>query len=71
MNAKNALKTHYHLFYQTAKANLGGLLFGVAPVDPLTFGAVGALMFAVGMTASYVPARRASSVDPIESLRAG
>ncbi len=45
------------------------LLFGVAAVDPTTFGGVSVSMVAVGLLASYLPARRASSVDPIESLR--
>ena len=50
---------------------LAGLLYGVEAVDPLTFASVSATMLLVGMLASYVPARRASSVDPIESLREG
>jgi predicted permease len=49
---------------------LGTLLFGVAAVDPPTFAATGAGMVVVGLLASYVPARRASRVDPIVSLRA-
>jgi ABC-type lipoprotein release transport system permease subunit len=48
---------------------LGALLYGVQPVDPLVFAAMSVLMVAVGMVASYVPAHRASSVNPIESLR--
>ena len=52
----------------TTKA-LGTLLFGVAPLDITTFVAMSVSMIAVGMLASYVPARRASRVDPIESLR--
>ncbi|HEU4994003.1 MAG TPA: ABC transporter permease [Gemmatimonadaceae bacterium] len=48
---------------------MSALLFGVKPVDPLVFGAMSATMLVVGMLASYVPARRASSVDPMESLR--
>jgi putative ABC transport system permease protein len=48
---------------------LGGLLFGVAPLDAATFLAMTATMILVGLLASYVPARRASSVDPILSLR--
>jgi putative ABC transport system permease protein len=45
------------------------LLFEVKAVDPIVFAAMSALMVAVGMLASYMPARRASAVDPIESLR--
>jgi len=48
---------------------LGSLLFGVKAVDALTFVAMSASMIAIGLLASYVPARRASKVDPIESLR--
>jgi predicted lysophospholipase L1 biosynthesis ABC-type transport system permease subunit len=48
---------------------LGSLLFGVAALDATTFLAMTATMVFVGLLASYVPARRASSVDPIQSLR--
>jgi ABC-type antimicrobial peptide transport system permease subunit len=48
---------------------LGRLLFGVAPIDLLTFVAAVAWMVVVGLFASYLPARRASNVDPIVSLR--
>ncbi len=48
---------------------VASLLFGVAAMDPLTFGGMTALMAAVGVFASFLPAQRASSVDPIESLR--
>jgi putative ABC transport system permease protein len=46
------------------------LLFGVQPVDVLTYGAVAVLLTAVAALASYLPARRASSVDPAEALAA-
>ncbi|MFW6039895.1 MAG: FtsX-like permease family protein [Gemmatimonadota bacterium] len=45
------------------------LLFGVEPLDPSTFAAVAGLMLIVAALASYVPARRASAVDPMTSLR--
>ena len=45
------------------------LLFGVEAVSATVFVAMSVMMVAVGMLASYVPARRASSVDPIEALR--
>jgi predicted permease len=48
---------------------LGGLLFGVKAVDAPTFAAMALLMLAIGLLASYGPARRASRVDPCESLR--
>jgi putative ABC transport system permease protein len=44
---------------------LGSLLFGVAPLDLPTFIAMAASMIGVGLLASYIPARRASSVDPL------
>jgi ABC-type antimicrobial peptide transport system permease subunit len=48
---------------------LRSMLFGVDAMDVSTFVAMSASMIVVGLLASYVPARRASSVDPIESLR--
>ena len=48
---------------------LGKLLYGVASVDVATFTAMSVAMIGIGLLASYVPARRASNVDPIESLR--
>ena len=48
---------------------LGTLLFGVKAVDPVVFAAMALTMIGVGMLASYMPARRASTVDPIEALR--
>jgi putative ABC transport system permease protein len=48
---------------------LSSLLYDVRAIDPAVFGAMSVLMIAIGMLASYMPARRASRVDPIESLR--
>ena len=45
------------------------LPYEVKAVDPVVFAGMSLMMIAIGMLASYMPARRASSVDPIESLR--
>jgi predicted permease len=45
------------------------LLYQVEAVDPIVFAAMSVLMIGIGMLASYMPARRASRVSPIESLR--
>jgi len=49
---------------------LATLLFEVSPVDPLTYGTVGIGLAAAATLASYLPARRATTVDPVEALRA-
>ena len=48
---------------------LGTLLYDVRAVDPIVFAAMSVAMLAIGALASYMPARRASNVDPIEALR--
>jgi putative ABC transport system permease protein len=48
---------------------LGTLLFEVKPQDPLTFLAVALVMIAVALVSCYLPARRATTVDPADVLR--
>ena len=47
-----------------------GLVFGVEPTDPATFAAVTLLLVSAALMASYLPARRATRIDPLTSLRA-
>ena len=47
----------------------GGLLFGVSPYDPLTYVGLATVLLGLAVAAAYVPARRATALDPIASLR--
>ncbi|MDB4877963.1 MAG: permease [Gemmatimonadetes bacterium] len=49
---------------------LRSLLFEVSPTDPLTLGAVWAALIAVALLAAYLPAQRATRIDPVQALRA-
>ncbi|MBF5041874.1 MULTISPECIES: ABC transporter permease [Myxococcaceae] len=49
---------------------LRGMLMGVSPADPLTLGSLALLLVAVALFASWLPARRASRVNPLSALRA-
>jgi len=48
---------------------LGSLLYGVRAIDPAVIGAVAALLLIVAVVSNYIPARRATRVDPMEALR--
>ena len=49
---------------------LRGFLFGVTPLDPAAFATAAALLIVVALLAAYIPARRATRVDPLKALRA-
>jgi ABC-type antimicrobial peptide transport system permease subunit len=48
---------------------LSGMLFGVQPTDPVTFACMVLILTAVACLAGYLPARRASRIDPMVALR--
>lgn len=51
-------------------AAIGRNLFGISPLDPFTFVTIPLLPGVAAVLASYLPARRAAAVDPVEALRA-
>jgi ABC-type antimicrobial peptide transport system permease subunit len=52
-----------------AGRSLRSLLFEVSPMDPVSFGGIALLLAATAFVASYVPARRAARLDPLNALR--
>ncbi|HEU4834246.1 MAG TPA: ABC transporter permease [Pyrinomonadaceae bacterium] len=48
---------------------LSKMLFGITPTDPFTFASISAVLVVVALLASYIPARRATRVDPLIALR--
>jgi putative ABC transport system permease protein len=49
---------------------MSAFLFGVGPMDPITYAAVSALLAGMTLVATYLPAHRAARVDPVVALRA-
>ena len=48
---------------------MSGLLFNVKAVDPVTFATVAMALLGIGLLAGYLPARRATAIEPVEALR--
>lgn len=48
---------------------MAGVLYGVRPIDPVTYGSVSAVLILVALLACYIPARRATRIDPIIALK--
>jgi ABC-type antimicrobial peptide transport system permease subunit len=48
---------------------LAAFLFGIPPIDPITFVGTAMLLVAIGLAACYVPVRRAMHIEPTQALR--
>ena len=57
------------VFSASTASLMASLLYGVRPHDPAVFVIVPLLLFAIALLASYLPARRATKVNPIVALR--
>jgi len=60
----------FSLAYLAARS-LGTVLYGIGPVDPLAYGTGAALLLSVGLVAAYLPAFRASRIEPMRALAGG
>jgi ABC-type antimicrobial peptide transport system permease subunit len=64
------LRTRQSEFESACLRRCVSMLYGVAPIDPWSFADTVVLMAVVGAAAAYIPARRASRVDPMTALHA-
>ena len=48
---------------------VSSFLYGISPIDPTTFAAVSAILAAVALVASFIPARNAAQMNPMDAMR--